>query len=97
LGPLRDVLERLAAKMPRVRQAAVEEAWLAAVGDLVARKGVVKGLAGKTLLIDVPDAGWAAQLRALAPAALPRLQAQGLDITEILVRVRVAGSPGRSG
>lgn len=50
-----------------------EASWAFAAGQAVAEKTRVLGCAGKRLLVEVPDATWRTQLRAMAPQFLARI------------------------
>ena len=63
-----DALKRVpAAQLP-------EAAWDFAAGKAVAEKTRVLGCEGATLIVEVPDANWRAQLMSMAPQLVSRLK-----------------------
>ncbi len=54
--------------------ALVQAVWPVAVGESVARRTRVEGLAGQTLRVRVPDAAWRRTLHRMQPQVLARLR-----------------------
>ena len=62
--------------------------WEAVVGEAIAAHARPAKLDGGRLVVEVDEPGWATQLRYLEGDVLARLQAAGVEVTGIDVRVR---------
>lgn len=86
LSPLGPILHRVAAGLPRTQRADLHGAWERAVGSLLARKVTVEGLHEGVLGVRAADPVWTELVRPLLSAAIPRLVAEGIEVTRIELR-----------
>lgn len=92
-----DTLQRIMAEA--LRRLPVEQlpeaAWDFAAGKAVAEKTHVLGCENRILVVEVPDANWRAQLYAMSPQFLARLN-QFLRVERIEFNLARQPSPARS-
>ncbi len=67
-------------------------AWAQAAGELIAEHVVSTGLRGWTLQLEADSPHWMRQAQSLEAQLVPRLQAAGLQVTRLTVRLSEAAA-----
>ncbi len=67
-------------------------AWAKAAGELIVEHVVSTGLRGWTLQLEADSPHWMKQVQTLEAQLVPRLQAEGLQVTRFTVRLSEAAA-----